>query len=547
MADNVIKEFLVSLGFEADGADKFGKQLDWAQAKAVALGEAMYDAAKEITKAVADMVTGFDQLYWQSKNLGSAAGDIKEAGYAWSQLGGSVGMANAAMKSISDFTLSLGGGGRSYLAALGVAPQDLGDAAKTMRDLEVIFQRMVATGGPNALAQVNQVAGVIGISSDQLRVMLRDSGEYEKQYASIAGEMGVNLDDASKASNDLMIRVRMLQAQFELWADNEGVAIIERMVPYFKEIAQWVDDLASGKKLSGISGEIQTLVSDVGALISAFEKLAASPALQTFGGAIGKFLIEAFDDAIKAATQLVNIVTDILHLNWHQAWLDATAQNARPFDGAAPGGNPSAVAPPASQGGAATPKGSPSLNALAERFTARGASPAAASAIAAGILAEGGKWDSANPKGAFGIGQWMGPRRAALFAKYGRHPSMHQQLDFLWSELSGGDRGGASVLGSKDADSALLAYVYKFMRPQGAHNEHIKDAIAEMGRGRGFLAGANPFHATLGSSHRSSSISQQTTINVNGAGDPRAVADSVAAHQDKVNQSMVGNAGVFAY
>lgn len=538
MADDVIKEFLVSLGFETKDADKFGKHLDWAQAKAVALGEAMYDAAKEVTKAIADMVVGFDQLYWQSKNLGSVAGDIKAAGFAWSELGGSVGMANAAMKSISDFTLSLGGGGQSYLAALGVDPHDIGDAAKTMRDLEVIFQRMVATGGPNALARVNQIAGVLGISSDQLRVMLRDSGEYEDQYAKIAEQMGVNLDDAAKASNDLTIRMRLLQAQFELWADNEGIKVIKDISPYIQMISD---------KIAAIPGDKMQLAGDV--IAGAFGAIAlaavvAYAPLIALAGAIAlvlkaeqdwekgdawiKFRHESDVDRKRREADPANPagkgLLGGLDAMWNSNWFSTHHQDAA--SGAAPSGGAAGAGP--SLGGA---------KAIVDYFKSKGAGDIQAQGLAA-MLSSESRLDPTNrnkASGAYGIAQWLSKDRVAEFKRITGHAlqgsSLAEQLRFVTYELS---HRYASVWDQmKRATSAIdVARI-------GIHGYEAPGAgeAGDVGRAARFL----------GSSHGGSSISQQTNIHVNGAGDPRAVADSVAAQQDAVNQRMVGNAGVFAY
>ena len=90
--------------------------------------------------------------------------------------------------------------------------------------------------------------------------------------------------------------------------------------------------------------------------------------------------------------------------------------------------------------------------------------------------------------GAFGIGQWRGARKRALFAKYGHAPTWQQQAAFMLSEIHGGDAGGQSVLEAHSAGGAMVAYLQNFMRPQGAHNEHMQDLINDIRRGRGFLA-----------------------------------------------------------
>lgn len=118
---------------------------------------------------------------------------------------------------------------------------------------------------------------------------------------------------------------------------------------------------------------------------------------------------------------------------------------------------------------------------------AGGLTPKQARGVRAGIHAEGGGLGMA-ANGAFGIGQWRGPRAKRLFARYGRNPSLANQIQFLLWELNGGDHGGASVMRQATAEGAMDAYFRDFMRPQGAHNERWMDLIGDMRRGRAFLA-----------------------------------------------------------
>lgn len=150
-------------------------------------------------------------------------------------------------------------------------------------------------------------------------------------------------------------------------------------------------------------------------------------------------------------------------------------------------GGASSSGPGPSSGGAGGTKIVPTL-------VAAGFSLEQARGIAAGILAESGGDASAlgprlkNGDRAFGIGQWLGPRKKALFAKYGPNPNAAQQLQFLISELKGGDPGGASVRSQTTADHALLSYIIDFMRPQGKNNPLTNmDTLRDIARGRHYL------------------------------------------------------------
>ena len=151
--------------------------------------------------------------------------------------------------------------------------------------------------------------------------------------------------------------------------------------------------------------------------------------------------------------------------------------------------------------------------------------------IYAGIMAEsGGNPNARNPtSGAYGIGQWLGPRKAALFAKYGPNPTLDQQLRFLLSELQGGDPGGAAVRRSRGGSDTLSAYVNKFMRPGPG-------AGGDMRRGARYLAGGR------------GRASGNTTVNIHGmtihAPDAQGVANQLPAAIKRRGITVHANSGL---
>lgn len=155
-------------------------------------------------------------------------------------------------------------------------------------------------------------------------------------------------------------------------------------------------------------------------------------------------------------------------LAW-RAWRDGTisAPVALDFTSMFPAGDFSFTAPddwsgfgPAVAGGLA--------DASPEAFLqSRGLTADQARGVVAGAWAES-RLDpfAVNPSsGAFGIGQWLGSRKAELFRQYGPNPTLAQQWEFLAWELGGGDHGGKAVLSETTATGALDAYIRRFMRP----------------------------------------------------------------------------------
>lgn len=122
-------------------------------------------------------------------------------------------------------------------------------------------------------------------------------------------------------------------------------------------------------------------------------------------------------------------------------------------------------------------------------FQAHGYTAEQARGIAAGITAEGGSPEAFNGagggQGAYGIGQWRGARLAELRRRYGQHPTMQQQLDFLLWELNGGDSGGAAVRRQSTARGTSRAYIDAVMRPGAG-------AAGDYRRADRYLARAGP-------------------------------------------------------
>lgn len=152
---------------------------------------------------------------------------------------------------------------------------------------------------------------------------------------------------------------------------------------------------------------------------------------------------------------------------------------------------------------------------LAAYLKSQGVSDAAILGIVAGATAESRLDPKAvnHTSGAYGIGQWLGSRKRALFAKY-RHPTFEQQSEFLVSELKGGDRGGASVLNAPTSAAALDAYASKFMRARAGVGGDIRRGSTVLASlDPGLIRGASAFQ-TASTTNTSNSRSSQTSVDI---------------------------------
>lgn len=67
--------------------------------------------------------------------------------------------------------------------------------------------------------------------------------------------------------------------------------------------------------------------------------------------------------------------------------------------------------------------------------------------------------------GAFGLAQWLGPRKQRLIQKYGRNPTMEQQLEFIWEELNTTEsKAFQKLLNTNTIADATRAFAQHFER-----------------------------------------------------------------------------------
>ena len=112
-----------------------------------------------------------------------------------------------------------------------------------------------------------------------------------------------------------------------------------------------------------------------------------------------------------------------------------------------------------------TPTGSQIVN----FFMNKGLTKNQAKGIYGNIMQEsGGKHNIISRDGhnSYGLAQWTGTRKARLFSKYGTNPTVNQQLEYLWDELNGTEKGALNALrNTSTVADATKVFMQKFERP----------------------------------------------------------------------------------
>ncbi len=238
MAENVLKEFLVKLGWKVD--DKSEKQFQGAirsaTLQAEILGRVIERVAYRVTESVKRMVTDFDQLYWQAGRAQSTVSSLKEIGYAVSQLGGSY---QSAVSSIEAFGTKIrqNPGYESLVRQLGVVTRHNGK----LRDTAEILQDVAKALKSKPYYVAYQYANALGMDEATFRAL--QSGEltkYLEEYRRKAAAMGVDQNAAAKSGNEFMSALRSLNASLGLVGEKLAIEILPSITEFVKQVDQFL-------------------------------------------------------------------------------------------------------------------------------------------------------------------------------------------------------------------------------------------------------------------------------------------------------------------
>ncbi|CCF09298.1 transglycosylase SLT domain-containing protein [Pantoea ananatis] len=297
MNADVIKDFLISLGFQVDesGAKKFDATIAATTLQAVKLGAAVEAAALSVVAFTAKIASGLDNLYWMSQRTGATVAGIQQIGFAVSQLGGTVDGARSSLESLAHFMRN-NPGAEGFLNRLGVQTRD---ASGNMRDMASIFTGVGDKLRNMPYYRANQYAQMLGIDENTLMAMRRGVGQFSAQYTQMAKAIGYNADAAAVSSNRFMTSLRS-----------------------FGEMAGMARDKIGSNLASGLAGSIDSLRKQV---IDNFPKIEAA-----LTGGI-KLILWLADTIGKVVFRLIEAAGDIR--DWWNTLDKSTRQLIEIFGG----------------------------------------------------------------------------------------------------------------------------------------------------------------------------------------------------------------------
>lgn len=301
MADeNVLREYLVSLGWKIDEAGKkrFDGALDGAGKAAAAVAAGLTAAATAIAATVIKIASGFDDLYFAAQRTNTSVTNIKSLTYALSQLGVPASQAQSAIEGVAR-AIRTNPGTESLFRTLGVQTRDAQGQIRDTVDILVDLDKALS-GKPQYIgAQYAAALGLDEATFNMIRGRAAEIKKLQEEYLKRAGELGVDPDKAAKAANELMTNFRDLQMQIGLVVDKIAIELGPTINKTLSDLQAWIaehkDEIveavkAISKALVGVADDIAALVQNIKPLWDSFDGLARSI---------------TGDDGLKAALEIV--------------------------------------------------------------------------------------------------------------------------------------------------------------------------------------------------------------------------------------------------
>lgn len=237
MSGDVIKEFLVSLGYKVDssGEKRFTDGIKNATKTVTEIGLAAGAAAIAVGAAISKMADQLDTLYFSSQRTKASAENIQALGFAADQMGSSAGSARGALESIAKF-MAINPGGENLIHSWGIQTRqtngELRDTTEIMVDLGKVFRQL---GTPQAYRR----AQVLGIDYPTMLAMMKGMDGFEERYKQILARYGLDTNKAAEQSHQFMLGLRDLRANAEVL----GMVIGTKLIGMFDELGYRWDSL----------------------------------------------------------------------------------------------------------------------------------------------------------------------------------------------------------------------------------------------------------------------------------------------------------------
>ncbi|UIA94541.1 lytic transglycosylase catalytic (plasmid) [Erwinia tracheiphila] len=299
MSADVIKDFLVSLGFKIDdaGMKKFTGEIQAATLTVAKLGVTLEATALAVVAFTTKISSGLEDVYFASQRTQSSVANIQALGFAASQMGSSAEAARGSLESLARFIRS-SPGGEQFLKNLGIQTRD---AKGQMRDTSLIMSDVGQRLKNMPYWRAKVYGDFLGIDEKTLMALRDGMGEFTASYRAMLKVTGFDSQQAAKSSHQFMVEMRSLNGLFGILTQKVGANLAGGLAKDLRQLRETI--LTNFPKIEKTITRVLKLILSladafthlvfravqmVGDMISGWDKLDASTKdmLKTLGAVI---------------------------------------------------------------------------------------------------------------------------------------------------------------------------------------------------------------------------------------------------------------------
>lgn len=254
--ENVLKEFVVALGFAIDekGKKNFDHTLKNIADSAVKLSAAIIGASTAISAFTLKISSGLDQLYYTAKNTGSSVENLEKMMFGFSQVGLSADTALSSIRSLSSF-LDSAPNASNLLNRIGVKTHDVNGH---MRDTSNILSDLLNKLAKMPIYQAMAYGQIFGIDEETIKRTRNGIGGFTKEYKEMLKATGYNSNHAASQANEFMMRYRKLGTVFDILKNKIGGNLAESLSGKMEKFTKLILD--NFPKIESVITKVLTLI-----------------------------------------------------------------------------------------------------------------------------------------------------------------------------------------------------------------------------------------------------------------------------------------------
>lgn len=246
---NVIKEFLVGLGFDIDehGLSKFANTLAVANGKVLLLIQSVEKLASHAAAGISHFADEMEGLYYSSQRTNASVRNIKAMEFAASHLGSNAQGMHQSIEAFATFMRTTPAA-EGFLKGLGVQTRDANGQLKDTSALLVDVGRVMSK---KSWAEVTPYEQFLGIDDNTMRALR--NGDFAKYMAQYNRTIGAGtMQKGSREARELKNEMRDLSQEFNAFGTRVGVAAMKPTIDGLKELMGWIhkneDEIVKAEK-----------------------------------------------------------------------------------------------------------------------------------------------------------------------------------------------------------------------------------------------------------------------------------------------------------